>query len=47
MNPLTITQLSVNGQTHTALTDTGQLHFSLWVKGAAQSLQAGCHHFTL
>ncbi len=36
---LSITQFKINGQTHTALTDTSDLHFSLWVEGAAETMR--------
>lgn len=37
--PLSITQFEINGQTRTALTDTSDLHFSLWVEGAAETMR--------
>ena len=39
MNTLTITHLKVNGQAHTACTDTNELHFSVWVEGAAETMR--------
>ena len=39
MNTLTITHLKVNGQAHIACTDTNELHFSVWVEGAAETMR--------
>ncbi|MBR5572836.1 MAG: family 78 glycoside hydrolase catalytic domain [Oscillospiraceae bacterium] len=38
-NALSITQFTINGQTQLALTDHNDLHFSVWVEGAAETMR--------